>query len=220
MRTLFLALILPLFAGCADVEQSIVWLEDGRIAWRWRASPSAAPDLDIESIRAAIVPTGQQVVRAWVDSSGPRTWYVVQARVDGPEAWASFREGLVARVESVTGPIPESWRPPTVVRQADGWRLDHPAREPELGRSQLTVQAPRMHAKAGQPGDADVLLFDGEAPVHAIIEDDKTNPMGLLLQGGPALACALAGLALLMWVNRRTARRIRAGQGASRSRQA
>ena len=210
MRSWCLALLLPLLVGCADVEQSLVWLEDGRIAWRWQAAPTTEHTLDLAALTAAVVPEGQDVVRSWVDNTDERTWYVVQARVDGPEAWSTFRAALLARVQDVAGVIPAAWAPPTLSREEGAWAIDHPAGAPTGSTSSLTLRAPRLRAEGGEWGDGGAVRYRHDTPVHVTVMDPAPHPMGFILNGGPALLFALAGMGMLMWVNRRSAKRLRA----------
>ena len=213
MRPASLVLPLLLLAGCADVQHTLVRTDEDALAWRVRLVPHEPLPPGVDEVLHALEALAPDTVRAWRDDADQ---LVLQGRFTDLEAYQDYvRDGL-ATVTSLVGPVPARLQPPSISRDTDGrWSLDQDVAAGP-GRWVLRLDGP---AVIGTP-DHRVLggLHTWEAPPDqphrveaALSAEPPPSLASFLIQGGPALAAALAGLGMLMWVNRRTRRRLPAG---------
>lgn len=208
--TRLLLLLAPLWLGAcsAEVQHVLARLDDDALSYRLTLTPDGPPDPVWLSL-AERLPTEAPgaTLRWWTDADGR---FTLHARFDGVASYqATVDELLAALPADLT--LPPGTRPPTVTDTGDAWTVS--ARTaPE--RWSLVLDGPTLVGEPTRRVAGRGLWIAPDAGPHVQASLRRDAPPGLadfLTQGGPALACAFAGLGLLVWVNRRTRRRLAAG---------
>jgi len=207
-----LLLLIPL-AGCVDVEHGLVRTDDDAVAWRTRVTLHPGQTLPVPAERLTDL-ARDLGLRAWEDAE--HRW-VVQGHFDTVDDYnAMLVQGRAAlsSLLSVDPPQPARWLPPSLAVDEHDWRVQTHV-PPGEGDWTLTVSGTQV------VGDADRTILGGhrrwQVPadqardVDVIVRGKDAPGLGaFLIQAGPSLLCAMAGLGLLVWVNRRTRRRVAA----------
>lgn len=218
MRHLALPLLLAT-SGCAEIHHTVALLPDGEVAWQLRVAPHAPPSVDLGAVGHIVQPPGQDAVRVWSESVDGRDWYVVHARFPDAAALAAWTDDVVARLAPLT-PVPEALRPPALSPEEGELHLalQIPPGPPVRGDGTWTleVSAPYVTAHDAVGTARDHARF--EAPTARVFSQGLTgkawlanrppHPFAWLRDGLPSLLAAFAGLGVLIWVVRRTRKRI------------
>lgn len=194
--------------GCSvDVEHALSRLEGDQVAYRLRLVPQEGMDADWGEVAASLpsAPAGS-VVRWWRETDGA---WVVQARFSDLASYAEHVEQTWARLVEVW-PVPTGARPPRILEDGESWRVDADAVAIGDGRWALWLDGPSVRGAPTSRVDGRPVWYadGGITDINArILPDPPPSLADFLARGAPSLACALAGMALLIWVNRRTRRR-------------
>lgn len=226
MRPFALPLLLATSA-CAEVQHAVALLPDGAVAWQLRVAPVDPPPIDMDAVARVIQAPGQDRVRVWSESADGRDWYVVHARFPDADALTTWSDDVVARLAPLT-PVPPALRPPTLSSEAEAGqaglavqvRIPPTVRVHGEGLWSLEVEAPYVTAKDAVWARPEEARF--EAPIAEVFSEglsrearlaaEPPHPFAWLRDGLPSLLAAFAGLGVLVWVVRRTRKRIEAGR--------